>query len=55
KFPIRLKGLTYSHGQFSSYDLDLFSGLMHRMLRPNVILLIFVSGKIVLTGTEVSS
>ncbi|KAH9915789.1 TBP-domain-containing protein [Epithele typhae] len=50
KFPIRLEGLAYSHGQFSSYEPELFPGLIYRMIKPKVVLLIFVSGKIVLTG-----
>ncbi|ELU44748.1 transcription initiation factor TFIID-1 [Rhizoctonia solani AG-1 IA] len=52
KFPIRLEGLAYSHGQFSSYEPELFPGLIYRMLKPKVVLLIFVSGKIVLTGAK---
>jgi hypothetical protein len=31
----------------------LFPGLIYRMLKPKVVLLIFVSGKIVLTGAKV--
>lgn len=73
KFPIRLEGLAYSHGQFSSYEpevrldtvivtktkfhqfaIQLFPGLIYRMLKPKVVLLIFVSGKIVLTGAKVN-
>ncbi|KAG1722449.1 TBP-domain-containing protein [Suillus paluster] len=53
KFPIHLEGLAYSHGQFSSYKPELFPGLIYRMLKPKVMLLIFVSGKIVLTGAKV--
>jgi transcription initiation factor TFIID TATA-box-binding protein len=53
KFPIRLEGLAYSHGQFSSYEPELFPGLIYRMIKPKVVLLIFVSGKIVLTGAKV--
>lgn len=53
KFPIRLEGLAYSHGQFSSYEPELFPGLIYRMMKPKVVLLIFVSGKIVLTGAKV--
>jgi len=71
KFPIRLEGLAYSHGQFSSYEpevriktstavwgeadvvIKLFPGLIYRMIKPKVVLLIFVSGKIVLTGAKV--
>ena len=72
KFPIRLEGLAYSHGQFSSYEPEvrvlsvmhlranvntlsqLFPGLIYRMIKPKVVLLIFVSGKIVLTGAKVT-
>jgi transcription initiation factor TFIID TATA-box-binding protein len=53
KFPIRLEGLAYSHGSFSSYEPELFPGLIYRMIKPKVVLLIFVSGKIVLTGAKV--
>lgn len=53
KFPIRLEGLAFSHGAFSSYEPELFPGLIYRMLKPKVVLLIFVSGKIVLTGAKV--
>jgi len=52
RFPIRLEGLAYAHGNFSSYEPELFPGLIYRMLKPKVVLLIFVSGKIVLTGAK---
>ena len=52
KFPIRLEGLAYAHGQFSSYEPELFPGLIYRMVKPKVVLLIFVSGKIVITGAK---
>ena len=45
KFPIRLEGLASRHHNFSSYEPELFPGLIYRM--------IFVSGKIVLTGAKV--
>ena len=32
---------------------QLFPGLIYRMVKPKVVLLIFVSGKIVLTGAKV--
>lgn len=38
------------HGQFSSYEPELYPGLTYRMVMPRVVLLIFVNGKIVLTG-----
>ncbi|KAK9463614.1 transcription factor TFIID-domain-containing protein [Lipomyces oligophaga] len=53
RFPIRLEGLAFSHGTFSSYEPELFPGLIYRMVRPKIVLLIFVSGKIVLTGAKV--
>lgn len=52
KFPIRLEGLAYSHGIFSSYEPELFPGLIYRMKQPKIVLLIFVSGKVVLTGAK---
>ncbi|KAG7193300.1 TATA-box-binding protein [Scheffersomyces spartinae] len=52
KFPIRLEGLAFSHGNFSSYEPELFPGLIYRMVKPKIVLLIFVSGKIVLTGAK---
>lgn len=54
KFPIRLEGLAFSHGHYSSYEPELFPGLIYRMVKPKIVLLIFVSGKIVLTGAKVS-
>ncbi|SOV02203.1 probable TATA-box-binding factor TBP [Ustilago sp. UG-2017a] len=53
RFPIRLEGLAYSHGVYSSYEPELFPGLIYRMVKPKVVLLIFVSGKIVLTGAKI--
>ena len=37
----------------AQYEPELFPGLVYRMLVPKVVLLIFVSGKIVLTGAKV--
>jgi transcription initiation factor TFIID TATA-box-binding protein len=51
-FNVRLEGLANSHPQFSSYEPELFPGLIYRMIRPKVVLLIFVSGKVVLTGAR---
>lgn len=53
KFPIRLEGLVLTHGKFSSYEPELFPGLIYRMVKPRIVLLIFVSGKVVLTGAKV--
>ncbi|XP_076941482.1 TATA-box-binding protein-like [Bidens hawaiensis] len=53
QFPIRLESLASSHGAFSTYEPELFPGLVYRMKQPKIVLLIFVSGKIVLTGAKV--
>ena len=34
------------------YEPELFPGLIYRMKEPKVVLLIFVSGKVVLTGSS---
>jgi len=52
KFPIRLEGLAFGHQLFSNYEPELFPGLIYRMQLPKVVLLIFVSGKVVLTGAK---
>ncbi|NXY23205.1 TBPL2 protein, partial [Atrichornis clamosus] len=52
RFPIRLEGLVVTHQQFSSYEPELFPGLIYRMVKPRIVLLIFVSGKVVLTGAK---
>ena len=52
-FPIRLEGLALAHGVFSSYEPEIFPGLIYKMKVPKVVLLIFVSGKIVITGAKV--
>lgn len=36
----------------SSYEPELFPGLIYRMVKPRIVLLIFVSGKVVLTGKK---
>tara|TARA_R110002050_G_scaffold290351_1_gene443990 strand:- start:933 stop:1484 length:552 start_codon:yes stop_codon:yes gene_type:complete len=50
RFPIRLEALASEHANFCSYEPELFPGLVYKMLRPKVCLIIFVSGKVVLTG-----
>ncbi|CAI4230626.1 unnamed protein product [Auanema sp. JU1783] len=51
-FPIQLEGLCIHHAQFSTYEPELFPGLIYRMVKPRVVLLIFVSGKVVITGAK---
>jgi transcription initiation factor TFIID TATA-box-binding protein len=54
-FPIRLEGLVYAHSAFCSYEPELFPGLIYRLVQPRVVLLIFVSGKLVITGAKQES
>jgi transcription initiation factor TFIID TATA-box-binding protein len=52
-FPIRLEPLQEEMKHLGSeYDLEVFPGLILKMQNPQVTLLIFVSGKIVLTGAS---
>ena len=37
KFPIRLEGLCNSHHNFSSYEPELFPGLIYRMMKPKIV------------------
>ncbi|NXG59496.1 TBP protein, partial [Hemiprocne comata] len=60
KFPIRLEGLMCLQARLNtvtlfpySYEPELFPGLIYRMIKPRIVLLIFVSGKVVLTGAKV--
>lgn len=52
RFPIRLENLNQNHNQFSCYEPELFPGLIYRMVKPRVVLLIFVNGKVVFTGAK---
>lgn len=52
KFPIRLEGLAFEHDDYSVYVPEMFPGLIYRMVQPKIVLLIFVSGKVVLTGAK---
>jgi transcription initiation factor TFIID TATA-box-binding protein len=52
QFPIRLEGISYAQPQFTNYEPELFSGLIYRLIQPKVVILVFVSGKVVLTGAK---
>lgn len=49
-FPIKLEGFFYAHAQRATYEPELFPGLVYRVENSKVVMLIFVSGKIVITG-----
>ncbi len=50
-FKISLEGLSTQH-KHCSYEPEVFPGLIFKMVEPKIVLLIFVSGKIVLTGAK---
>ena len=52
KFPVRLENLASNYLSLSSFEPELFPGLIFRMAEPKIVLLIFVSGKLVLTGAK---
>ena len=52
KFAIQLEALAGMHGTSANYEPELFPGLIYRMQDPKVVLLIFVSGKVVMTGAK---
>lgn len=53
-FPIRLEGFIYDaeNAPYSTYEPELFPGLVYRMAGSKVVMLIFISGKVVVTGAK---
>lgn len=47
-----MEGLSSDHDKFSTYEPEIFPGLIYRMQSPKIVLLVFASGKIVLTGAK---
>merc|ERR1712070_588167 len=45
KFPIRLEGLAYKHSHYSSYEPELFPGLIYRMQQPQVRVGVWACGR----------
>ncbi|XP_057437684.1 TATA-box-binding protein 1-like [Lotus japonicus] len=52
KYTLGLELLAFELRPFSTYEPEIFPGLIYRMKQPNIVFLIFVSGKIVLTGAK---
>ena len=48
--PLLRKLPCLTHGAPPQYEPELFPGLIYRMVTPKIVILIFVSGKVVLTG-----
>lgn len=40
------------NNSFSSYEPEVFPGLVYRMVKPRLVLLIFVNGKVLFTGSK---
>ncbi|TYZ60687.1 hypothetical protein PybrP1_013087, partial [[Pythium] brassicae (nom. inval.)] len=49
-FKVRLEGLARDHARFCTYEPELFPGLIYRVVEPKCTCLVFVSGKMVITG-----
>lgn len=52
KFPIRLESFALKNSLFASYEPEIFSGVIYRLMNPKVVCMIFVSGKIIVTGAK---
>ncbi|KAL2231509.1 TATA-box-binding protein 1-like [Sesamum indicum] len=52
KFPVRLENMICGHGVYSVYEPEIFPGLIYRMMKPKVTILVFASGKIVIAGAK---
>ena len=51
-FNINLELLDECHKVFCTYEPEIFGNLVYRMIRPKAVLLIYASGKIVITGSK---
>lgn len=51
-FTIRLESLTLVHHSLCSYEPELFPGAVFRLKIPKIVVIIFVSGKLVLMGAK---
>ena len=53
-FSVDIKALSThrDHIHFARYEPELFPGVVYRVINPKVVLLIFVNGKVVLTGAR---
>ncbi|KAF5401023.1 Transcription factor TFIID [Paragonimus heterotremus] len=52
RFPIRLERLLLANEQMTQYEPEIFPGLIYRIVKPRMAMLIFVNGKIVMTGCK---
>ncbi|CAH8436942.1 unnamed protein product [Schistosoma margrebowiei] len=52
RFPIRLEGVQLANEQMTQYEPEIFPALIYRIIKPRLVMLIFVNGKIVMTGAK---
>lgn len=54
KFPIRLENIAEhkEHSRFIQYNPEIFSGLVYHLAKPKCTILLFVSGKLIITGAK---
>ena len=54
RFPIHLESIASNlgHMKFSTYNPEIFAGLIYRLSSPKTTLLIFVSGKVIIAGAK---
>jgi transcription initiation factor TFIID TATA-box-binding protein len=50
--PMRLREFADEFGAYTSYEPDLFPGLVFRTCEPKIVFLVFRSGKLVITGSR---
>ena len=51
--PLRLEKFIYTkHAMYSRYEPEAFPGLIYRMAKSKIVMLIFVSGKVVIVGAK---
>jgi transcription initiation factor TFIID TATA-box-binding protein len=53
-FPVNVAAMSLDgeHGKYASYEPEIFPGLVYRMPMPPVAVLVFTTGKIVITGAK---
>jgi len=54
RFPIRLEALALEHPKVAQYEPEISPGLTYHMDCPKVTVLVYVSGKIAISGAKVS-
>ncbi|CAM9622677.1 unnamed protein product [Discosporangium mesarthrocarpum] len=53
-FPVSLELLAYSQARWCSYEPELFPGVIYKAPRSRVVVHIFLTGRLVLTGVKVT-